>query len=276
MPGTMSKIGRFLVRTLREWGPVIIAVLLIRSFLVESFLVPTGSMLGTIELGDFMLVNKFIYGVKLPFTDMTVIPFTNPRPGDIVVFRFPVDPDTPQPEDRYARIFPRWLQLLPIFWDKQNNFFRWHTPNIFIKRCVAVAGDTVEYKDKQLYVNGSRRVEPWVVHRDLRLLPGMTPLPSDFQQRWEQGRFYRSKMSPYVRDQFGPVVVPEGHIFVMGDNRDNSDDGRFWGPLDLRHVRGKPLVLYFSSAAAASPINIPRIILTPWAIRLNRIGHIVR
>jgi len=87
MPGTMRRIGRFLVRTLREWGPVIIAVLLIRSFLVESFLVPTGSMLDTIELGDFMLVNKFIYGVKLPFTDRTIVPFTDPQPGDIVVRR---------------------------------------------------------------------------------------------------------------------------------------------------------------------------------------------
>lgn len=276
MPGTMSKVGRFFTRTLREWGPVIIAVLLIRSFVVESFLVPTGSMLDTIELGDFMLVNKFIYGVKLPFTDRTIIPVSSPKAGEVVVFRFPVDPDVPQPEERYARIFPKWLQLLPVFWDKQTNFFKWHTPNNFIKRCVAVAGDTVEYRDKHLYVNGERRVEPWVVHRDPRVLPGMKPPPSDFQQRWQQGEFYRSKMSPYVRDQFGPVVVPEGHIFMMGDNRDNSDDGRFWGPLDLRHVRGKPLVLYFSSAAAASPINIAKIILTPWAIRLNRIGHIVR
>jgi signal peptidase I len=271
----MSRLGLGIRHFFAEWAPVVIAVLLIRSFVVEAFMVPTGSMLDTILIGDFMLVNKFVYGVKLPFTDRTVLPVSSPKRGDIIVFRFPVDPDVPEPAGRYTRIFPAQLQLLPLFWDNQSRFFTWYVPRNFIKRCIAVASDTVEYRDKQLYVNGKRLEEPYVIHRDDRVLPGFEPAPgrAEFQRAWEERRFYQSEYSPYVRDQFGPVVVPPGHVFAMGDNRDNSEDGRFWGPLDLRYLRGKPLVLYFSSDAAP---NIARIVTSPWAIRVNRIGRIVR
>jgi hypothetical protein len=107
------------------------------------------------------------------------------------------------------------------------------------------------------------------------MLPGLEPAPAPaaFQQAWEERRFYQSEYSPYVRDQVGPVVVPAGHVFAMGDNRDYSEDGRFWGPLAIRHLRGKPLVLYFSSNAAP---NIARVIISPWSLRLNRIGRIIR
>jgi hypothetical protein len=93
---------------------------------------------------------------------------------------------------------------------------------------------------------------------------------------WEERRFYRTAASYYIRDQFGPVVVPHGCIMVMGDNRDDSEDARFFGPLDLRYVRGKPLVRYFSSRAAEYPVNIPKIILSPWAIRFGQIGRLIR
>lgn len=272
----MSRIGGFFVRLAREWGPVIVAVLVIRSFLVESFMVPTGSMLETIQIGDFMLVNKFIYGAKLPFTHRNFVPVSEPKRGDIVVFRFPMEPDVPEPAGRYHRIFPEWLPLLPVWWDRETNFFRWYIPNNFVKRCVAVAGDTVEYRHKLLYVNGRRQPEPYVVHGDARRLPGLSPRPDNFQLAWEEGRFYRTRMSPFVRDDFGPVVIPPGHLFMMGDNRDDSEDSRFWGPLPVEYVRGKPLVLYFSSAAVTNPPNIARILLSPWRIRPDRLGRIVR
>jgi len=272
----MKRVGRFFARLFREWGPVIIAVLVIRSFLVESFLVPTGSMLDTIAIGDFFLVNKFIYGPKVPFTHRTIVPIFSPKRGDIVVFRFPQEPDVPEPASRYARVFPRQFPLLPIFWDREAGFFKWHIPPNFVKRCVAVAGDTVEYRAKQLYINGRLQFEPYVVRRDFRMLPGLEPRPENFQELWESDRFYRTELSPYVRDNFGPVFIPEGHVFCLGDNRDNSEDGRFWGPLPLSYLRGKPLVLYFSSSAVENPPNIAKILLSPLAIRLSRIGRVVR
>jgi len=275
----MRRIAGFLKRMVREWTPVILAVLLIRAFIVESFLVPTGSMLDTIDIGDAMLVNKFIYGIKLPFTDRVIIPTSSPRRGDIIVFRFPADPDVPadpRRPGRYQRIFPRWLPLLPLFWDSQRSFFTWYTPQNYVKRCVAVAGDTVEYRQKQLYVNGELRQERYVIHSDLRSLPPLPVPPADYQRAWEERRFFRTPLAAGVRDNFGPVVIPPGHVMAMGDNRDNSEDSRFWGPLELRHIKGRPLVMYFSSRAATNPPNFLKIILSPWAVRLNRIGRLVQ
>ncbi len=273
----MSKsVGTRLKPLLREWVPVIVAVLLIRSFLVEAFLVPSGSMEDTIAIGDFMLVNKFVYGIKIPFTNRTIINISEPKRGDIVIFRFPLDPDISVDSlhpNRYKRLFPKWFPLLPIFWDSQKHFFTWYVPRNFIKRCVAVAGDTVEVRNKELFVNGKQEIAPYAVHKFYYTFPPPVQVQSEFQQLWENGSFYRSELSPYVRDNFGPVVVPPGHIFAMGDNRDNSEDSRFWGPLALNHIRGKPLIIYFSSRAAP---NIARIIISPWAIRFNRIGKLVR
>jgi signal peptidase I len=269
----MKRLGAWLKRFFREWTPVVIAVLLIRSFLVEAFMVPTGSMLNTIFIGDFMLVNKFAYGVKAPFTDKTILPVRNPKAGEIVIFRFPLDPDVPH---NCVRIFPKWLPLLPVFWNRQTHFFTWYVPLTLVKRCVAVAGDTVEYRDKRLFVNGRASDGSYVVHSDGRTFPGLVPPPENLQQMWETQRFFRTSLTPYVRDQFGPVVVPESCIFVMGDNRDDSEDARFFGPLELRHVKGKPLVLYFSSSVATNPPSIPKIVLSPWAIRPGRIGRLVR
>jgi signal peptidase I len=269
----MRRFGEWFRRFFREWAPVVIAVLLIRSFLVEAFMVPTGSMLDTIYIGDFMLVNKFAYGVKAPFTEKTILRVRDPKPGDIVIFRFPLDPEVPE---NCSRIFPAWAPLLPVFWNHQTRFFTWYVPLTLVKRCVAVAGDTVEYRQKKLFVNGKPSDGPYVIHSDGREFPGLVPRPDNFQELWQTLRFFRTGLTAYVRDQFGPVVVPPGTIFVMGDNRDDSEDARFFGPLALSHVKGKPLVLYFSSSAADNPPNIPKIVLSPWAIRLNRIGRLVR
>jgi signal peptidase I len=163
----------------------VVIALFIRTFIVQAFKIPSGSMLETLQIGDQILVNKFIYGVKIPFTDGRVlIPFKDPKRGDIVVFEYPEDPSKD-----------------------------------FIKRVVAVAGDTVAIIDKQLYVNGKPVAdEPYAMYSTL----------------------------PTHADNMTPVVVPEDKLFVMGDNRDNSHDSRFWGFVDLSAVKGKAFMIYWS------------------------------
>lgn len=166
----------------------VVLALFIRTFVVQAFKIPSGSMLNTLQIGDHILVNKFIYGVKLPFLQTTIIPVSEPKRGDIAVFKFPVDPDKD-----------------------------------FIKRVVAVEGDTVEIVDKKVYVNEQLQQNDYAIHLDPHI------------QRIERNR-----------DNFGPVTVPENFIFVMGDNRDYSFDSRFWGFVDLENVKGKAFIIYWS------------------------------
>ena len=196
---------------------IIIAVILalfIRTFIVQAFKIPSGSMENTLLIGDHILVNKFIYGVKIPFTGgplsagNTLIPVSQPKRHDIVVFRYPEDPDKD-----------------------------------FIKRVIGIAGDTIEVKDKKLYVNGKlQNHEPYAIHKDPRDIPG--------------------KFS--VRDNFGPVTVPKNSLFVMGDNRDNSYDSRFWGFVNLKAVRGEAFIIYWSWNK------------NDFGVRWNRTGKILR
>lgn len=168
----------------------IVLALFIRTFVVQAFKIPSGSMKETLQIGDHILVNKFIYGVKIPFLQTTLIPISEPDREDIIVFRYPEDPGKD-----------------------------------FIKRVVGIAGDVIEIRDKELYVNNVLQdPESYVIHSDPRIFPaGLTP-----------------------RDNFGPVKVPENSLFVMGDNRDNSHDGRFWGFVDLKAVKGKAFIIYWS------------------------------
>ena len=192
----------------------IILALFIRSFVVQAFKIPSGSMLPTLQIGDHLLVNKFIYGVKIPMTGTVVIPFKTPARDDIVVFKFPKD---------------RSID--------------------YIKRVVAVAGDTVEIKNKQLYINGVENHNPFAHYTDSAVM----------------------KASSGPRDNMGPVRVPENHIFVMGDNRDNSYDSRFWGFVDLHDVLGKAFILYWSWNLDAPLLSVDRFT----SIRWSRIGDIV-
>ena len=171
---------------------VLIAVVLalfIRTFFIESYVIPTGSMLNTIQLGDQILVNKFIYGVKIPFLDKTLINLSNPERDDIVVFIPPHDPKNP-----------------------------------YIKRVIGVAGDKIQIIDKQLFVNDKPVNERYEIFSDPNIYPS----------------------NHAKRDNFGPLIVPANSLFFMGDNRDSSFDSRFWGVVDLKKVRGKALITYWS------------------------------
>jgi signal peptidase I len=167
----------------------VVLTLVVRAFVIQAFRIPTGSMMETLLVGDFLFVNKFIYGAKVPFTDLQLPEVRAPEPGDIIVFSYPGDP-------------------------KRD----------FIKRCIAVGGQTVGIRGKVVYVDGAPLDEPYVIRTDNKIFP--------------------KEVSP--RDNLDPVYVPEGHIFMMGDNRDNSHDSRFWGPLDVRLVKGKAMILYWS------------------------------
>jgi signal peptidase I len=284
-------VGRRLKDFLFSWAPVIILVLLIRAAIVEAFMVPTPSMVKTIEVGDFLLVNKFAYGIRMPFSNRQLIPTGTPRRDDIIVFRCPADPDSPQPESNYIRFFPKWLPLFPIFWCKRDNpeffgnrrGFVIYVPRNFIKRCVAVAGDTLEVRSKVLYVNGIPVTNAHVKNVRSEVIPASAGKPPDYQHCWEDMDFQRDIT---IRDNFGPVVIPPGQVMAMGDNRDNSWDSRFWGPLDLKYVRGRPLVLYMSYAFPVpagqteydyevSGVNWLEIVTHPFNVRLGRIGHIL-
>jgi signal peptidase I len=185
---------------LREWLKTltigILAVLVFRGMVAQAYQIPSGSMERTLLVGDYIYINKMLYGPEIDiglgghqYYHHRFPGFRKPERGDIIVFRYPVD-----------------------------------LRKDFIKRCVAVEGQTVEVKDKTLYVDGRKQVEPYVIHEDDRVLP--------------------RDVGP--RDNFGPIVVPKDHIFMMGDNRDNSLDSRFWGPLPIALVKGKAIFRYFS------------------------------
>ena len=201
---------------LREWIEsvlwAVVIALLLRAFVVQAFRIPSGSMEDTLLVGDFLMVNKFIYGTKIPFTDRVILPgIRQPEPGDIVVFKYPLD------------------------------------GRDFIKRCVAVEGDTVRVIGGDLYVNGKRPSEPYAIHKAWEGSQSRETAEDiwkpDYQKAWEERKFVQLG---WMRDNFGPVVVPPGNIFAMGDNRDNSLDSRFWGPLPKKLLRGRALFIYWS------------------------------
>jgi signal peptidase I len=187
----------------------ILLALVFRQFVVQAFRIPSESMRNTLLVGDFLFVNKFLYGAKLPYMDVRLPRVRAPRRGDIIVFVSPID------------------------------------GRDFIKRCVAVAGDTVEVRQKVLYLNSKPQDEPYVLIASPTVIsPARAP-----------------------RDFMAPYVVPEGHLFMMGDNRDNSHDSRFWGALPLRLVKGKALFIYFS-------IDTEKGFFPPH-LRLRRFGRII-
>ena len=191
----------------------IVVVLIIRALFIQAYEIPTGSMEDTLLPGDFLLVAKFTYGIQIPYTHVKILDFHRPDRKDVVVFNYPLEP-------------------------KKD----------FVKRCIGLPGDTIEIKNKVVYINGKPLDEPYVVHKDPRVFPPLMDLDNplareEYQRAWVERRFMGQNR---VRDNFGPVVVPQGNIFVMGDNRDYSLDSRFWGPLPMKFLKGSPLIIYFS------------------------------
>lgn len=196
----------------RSFFPIILLVLVIRSFIAEPFRIPSSSMLPTLHIGDFILVNKFSYGIRLPVLHTKLFDMGEPERGDVVVFRYPK-----KPEDK----------------DK---------PDIdYIKRVVGLPGDTVGYFDKTVYLNG-KPIEQEVLNPSDIILPSYTELR--FEHLTEDGHMIL--VDTDKRPLEGEMVVPEGHYFVMGDNRDNSNDSRYWGTVPEQNLVGKAFLIWMS------------------------------
>jgi signal peptidase I len=202
----------------KSFFPVLAIVLVLRSFLVEPFQIPSGSMKPTLEVGDFILVNKFAYGIRLPVLDTKVIEVDNPLRGDVMVFRYPSDPSIN-----------------------------------YIKRVVGLPGDRIQYtQGKQLLINGERVAEQLLGEEAGSLGSAML-----YQERLGQVQHtIRKEMSRMRREPGGEWVVPQGHYFMMGDSRDNSNDSRYWrdrqipqelwGMVPDDHIVGKAFAIWMS------------------------------
>ena len=206
----------WLVEMSRSFFPVLAIVLVLRSFLVEPFQIPSGSMLPTLEVGDFILVNKYAYGLRLPVAGTKIVDIGNPERGDVMVFRYPEDGATN-----------------------------------YIKRVIGLPGDTIRYRNKQLFINGE-------------------PVPRDFVARLPPMERWREEMGDVVHDIYltmgrvtgsgeGEWEVPAGHYFVMGDNRDNSNDSRFWGTVPDNLVVGKAFGIWMHWKSLTSLPSFDRV-----------------
>ena len=191
--------------TAREYfESIVIAVILalfVRTWVVQAFTIPTGSMEHNLLVGDYLLVNKFVYGPTLSGAERLLLPQGEVSRGDIIVFKFPRDPERD-----------------------------------FIKRVIGLPGETLEVRGGEVHIDGEPLDEPWLRQPGTASAAGAAVIPR--------------------RDNHGPVAIPEGHYFMMGDNRGNSEDSRVWGPMPEDHIKGRATVLYWSYDSG-SPVVIP-------------------
>lgn len=202
-----SIFGRGIGDWTRSIALALVLFLGVRTFLVEAFKIPTSSMENTLLAGDFLLVNKAVYGAQIPATALRFMALREPKHGDVVVFNPPHD--------------------------LERNY---------VKRLVGLPRDTLEMRDKQLYVNGELLYEPYVRHEE-GVSDSVHP-----DMRWQHSHLIASTRHKYrpTRDNWGPLVVPSGQYFVLGDNRENSEDSRYWGFVERDQIRGQPWLVYYS------------------------------
>ncbi len=204
-------IGRWLVEWFKSIAIALVVWMTLRTFVVEAFRIPSGSMEQTLQIGDFLFVNKFLYGAEVPLIHKRLPAVREPERGEIIVFDSVEDPEMK-----------------------------------VVKRLVGLAGDTLEMRAGTLFRNGVEVDEPYAVPVDMNL--GEDPLMRARMREWQLDAFAGTPPGRYLPDlhDWGPVVVPADSLFVMGDNRDGSYDGRYWGFLPRSNVRGRPLLVYYS------------------------------
>ena len=229
-----STLARWFDSWMRSLGMAVVLFLIIKTFLVEAFQIPSGSMERTLLVGDFLFVNKVAYGAQIPGTAARLPGYARPVRGDVVVFEYPKNPE-----------------------------------QHYVKRVIGTPGDTVEMDGGDVLVNGEPLDEPYAQRTDAAhdvYSPEFGWQRSHFVGRWDDSRRLRPS-----RDSWGPLVIPSGKYFVLGDNRDNSSDSRYWGFVDETAIKGRPLVVYFSYDREAGDA-------LPWLfdIRWSRLGSVVR
>ncbi len=201
-----------LIEYSRSLFPVLLIVLLFRSFLFEPFKIPSGSMIPTLLVGDFIVVNKYAYGLRLPVVHKKIVPISDPRRGDVVVFRYPVDP-------------------------RVN----------FIKRLVGLPGDTISYRDKRLFINGEEVSAQQQGHFGGADVKCSTPRPDAMRMTEQLGDVSHDiLLHGGSGSRNGQWVVPEGHYFMMGDNRDRSNDSREWGFVPEENLMGRAVGIWLN------------------------------
>ena len=198
-----------------------VVAMIIRNYTFQNFKIPSSSMVPTLKIGDYLVANK----VKYYFTD--------PERGDIVTFRYPVDTVEPEPKSDHIQL------IKPIYWDKNKNFFEYHSRRNVVKRVIGMPGDTIEVINKKVLINNEKFDDPYGRNIDPRVFPrNFSGLVIEGKSFWEKNMG--------SRDNFGPAVVPPGKYFVLGDNRDVSADSRYWGFLNREDITGTPFMIFFS------------------------------
>lgn len=241
-PFSPARARSLLWRNLKAIGLPIALFLLIRTFFMEAYRIPSGSMIPALLVGDWLFVNKLIYGPKVPFMEMYLPGYAEPQRNEVAVFRSPPQSDQP--------------------WDP--------TPTL-VKRIVGAGGDTLHMRRGVLHVNGVPQADPAGAEQRR----GHDSSSELFE--WQHSIALRdtrfgSAPERASHDNWGPLLIPEGHFFMMGDNRYNSKDSRYWGIVPRKNMRGRPMFVYYSYNRDDSDRPAPFIT----DIRWGRIGHWIR
>lgn len=215
-------------------GIAVCLALFLRGFVFEAFKIPTGSMIPTLAIGDHLFVNKYIYGIRIPFTKKYIVDFKEVERGEVVVFSFP-------------------SEEAKLFLSKKKSgrgCIRDLDEKDMIKRVIGVAGDVIEMKNNVLSVNGKPLERSFL--RKKSEGEYMRPYVYSWRETIESGKSYTTRYFSEEGNIFGPITVKPNHVFVMGDNRDNSADGRCWGQVPLENIKGRAIIIWFSITAESN------------------------
>ena len=206
-----------IVEWIKSLGSVLLIFFALRIFLVEAYRIPSPSMVPTLLVGDWLFVNKLRFGPHIPFTNINLPGYAEPQRGDVIVFESPTQVDQP--------------------WDP--------TPTL-VKRMVAIGGDTVHMRDGVFHLNGVAQRQGFASTNPVGDGTEVNPLYEWQKQHQITGSRFGPPPAQSTHDNWGPLIVPAGHYLMLGDNRYNSKDGRYWGPVPRANIRGRPLFVYYS------------------------------